>query len=108
MTYADLVSFRRAFPGCERAVFVDLSTLTVLCSDGAVSIGQEHLDALCAEAQAAFGQPDTDMACILRPTGQRVFVRLRPNMPEVLCAVCSPDCDITGMRAALSQSGAAP
>lgn len=107
MTHNDLVSFRSAFPGCERAVFVDLSTSTVLGSDGAVPIGQEHLDALCAEAEAIFADASSlDMACVLRPTGQRVFFRLRQDAPEILCAVCSSTCDISGMGAALGLTGA--
>ena len=98
MAKDELSDLRSRFAGCELVALLDIAARTVLACDSAVPLGQENLDTLCEMAVAIF-PPETGegirSACIARPTGVRVLVRLSETS-EVVCGVFSTTADING------------
>jgi hypothetical protein len=100
MTQDALARFRAGFATCELAALVDVSTGTVLMTDSAIRLGQEHLDALCASAQDLWPLPAPDWpasAILSGPTGSRVFLRSSRDPTEVLCCLFAPQADLAGL-----------
>ncbi len=89
MSLADLHILRGAVPGCEAAVLVDLAAGTVLGVGAGLALPQEHYDDLASEAAWALSSGDNaaEQALLVRPTGQRLFVRAPGHPDEVLCLV---------------------
>lgn len=95
MTNEELAQFRTHYQGCELILFADLSTLTILGSDSAIRLGQEHLDALCDTAHAIFSRcTDVTRACICKPGGRRLFLRAHPGAVEVIAGVFDHQVDL--------------
>lgn len=102
MTQDSLASFRSAFVGCELVMLIDISAQTVLTSDSAIPLGQEHLDRLRDQAGRIFAGAAGEApegAVLAGPTGCRVFVRQDRAADECLCAVFAPGADLTGVEA---------
>ena len=100
MTTPTLAHLRAAIPGCELAALFDLGARTVLLSDGAVRLGQEHLDALEAEARRVFDAGAMSPVVVTGPRGMRVFLRAPGASPEALCCLLAPGADPGGIAAA--------
>ena len=97
MENVDLAEYRSRFASCELVMLADISTLTVLGSDSAIKMGQEHLDALCATAERIFDLAQDEQirtAVLSKPTGRQVFVRAGSAMSEVICGVFEPTAEI--------------
>ena len=91
----DLERLRTAIVGCELMMYADTSTNTILASDCAVRLGQEHLDALCEKARAVFAvAPEETILCLCKATGRRLFLRSAPGEAEVLCGVFDLTADL--------------
>ena len=100
MTEIDLAEFRARMAGCELVMFADIATQTILASDCAIKLGQEHLDHLCSKARAVFGIDacaSITSVYLERPTGKTVIVRRDGNGSEVLCSVFGPTTDLSGV-----------
>lgn len=100
MSQDALALFRAGFASCELAALVDVSAGTVLMTDSAIRLGQEHLDALCATAGQLWGpdSPDwTNSAILTGPTGHRVFLRSGVDRHDVLCCLFAPQSDLVGL-----------
>lgn len=110
MSRTTLADVRAAMPGCELAALFDLGTRTVLLSDSAVRLGQEHLDALEAEARRIFDAGAPAPVVIAGPRGMRVFLRAPGASPEALCCLLAPGADPEGItdaaRAVFAAAGA--
>lgn len=111
MTPTALKAFRRKFPDCDLAVYVDLGSRTVLSWDGALHFRQEHLDVLCACAADLFdsapkGDGPIEHVLFLSPTGSRTFFRNLADPNEALCCICAADIAVGSLinaaRAALA------
>ncbi len=103
MTNDDFGKFRSRFAGCEVVMLADISTMTILVSDSAIKLGQEHLDRLCTAASTIFAaeaSKGVSVAFLTGPTGCTVFVRANHGVPEVLCGVFAPGADLSGVSEA--------
>lgn len=101
-TKQSFAAFRKRLDLCELVALADVSTGTILVSDSAIKLGQEHLDRLCDDARVFLGPADAvDETFALKagPTGIRAFVRVQERLPEVLCLVFAPDADIKFLEA---------
>ncbi len=97
MTHDALAHFRAGFASCELAALVDLSTGTVLMTDSAIKLGQEHLDDLCRIARDLFADSAgrwPGSAILTGATGSRVFLRSTQDPTEVLCCLFGPRADL--------------
>lgn len=103
MTRDDLAKLRSGFASCELVLLADISAGTVLISDSAIRVGQEHLDALCRTAVRMF-DPSAALAARLAvisgPTGCRVFLRAPGSEAEALCFHFAPGAQISDLEAA--------
>jgi hypothetical protein len=110
---------QRETAGCRALVFGDLDTRTVLRSAAAPDLRQEDHDALLADAACclgpagaallveagldAAGDGSPPQAALRLLSGEaRVFRRLAPGSPEVVCARLSTGADLDGFDAALA------
>lgn len=103
MTHDDLASLRSTLAACEMLQLVDIAARTVLMSDSAVKLGQEHHDALCTQAAAIFApdRPDPPACAMLAgPMGTRVFVASQVDPGEVLCGLFAPGADLSAIEPA--------
>ncbi|MGP6088939.1 hypothetical protein [Antarctobacter jejuensis] len=103
MTRDDLVRFRAGFASCELVLLADISAGTVLMSDSAIRLGQEHLDALCRTAARLFDPAATlpaRLAVLSGPTGCRVFLRAAGDSAEALCCLFAPGADLSAVDTA--------
>lgn len=109
-----LASVTVAFPQARTVVFADLSSSTVLASQGQPSITQEHLDRLCREARASFDDPlfglsmqafgEPHSAVVMGPDSLRVFLRSETDPADALCCICDHGIDLAGFVAKLRQT----
>ncbi|KAB2539638.1 hypothetical protein AL035_17895 [Salipiger aestuarii] len=110
MTRTTLADVRAAVPGCELAALFDLGARTVLLSDSAVRLGQEHLDVLEAEARRIFDAGAVAPVMVAGPRGLRVFLLAPGPSPEALCCLLAPGADASGVadaaRAVFAAAGA--
>ncbi|MEO9820126.1 MAG: hypothetical protein ABJ370_03930 [Paracoccaceae bacterium] len=98
MENVDLAEYRSRFASCELVLLADISTLTVLGSDSAIKMGQEHLDALCATADLIFDLAEDAQirtAVLSKPTGRQIFVRAGSAVSEVICGVFEPTAEVS-------------
>lgn len=89
----ELAALRAGFPGCNAAVFVDLSAGMVLASSTENPKGQEILDALCSAAQKRLKGPDAyALSQVMSGSdGPSVRTVVQTNVDEVRCFVTAQD-----------------
>lgn len=99
MSLTDLHVLRRALPRCEATVLVDLTAGTVLGVGAGLALPQEHYDELATEAAWVLSSGDdaAEQALLVRPTGQRLYVRAPGQPDEVLCVVLDPSADVPSL-----------
>lgn len=105
MTIPDqLNTFRRALPGVSVVALGDMAAGLVLCASHDGNMPQERLDRLCQSAAALLAGPNeftpetaSEMAVIASGLRTEVFVRSPIDADDVLCCVCEPDVDISGV-----------
>lgn len=106
MENVDLAEFRSRFASCELVMLADISTLTVLGSNSAIKMGQEHLDTLCATAEMIFDLAEGSQirsAVLSKPTGRQMFVRAGTETSEIICGIFEPAADISDAIAGAEQ-----
>lgn len=109
-----LASVTAAYPLVRAVAFADLSSSTVLASQGRANITQEQLDRLCREARISFDDPlfglsvqafgEPHSAVILGPDSLRVFLRSQDDPADALCSVCDHGIDLAGFVAKLRET----
>ncbi|KUF11090.1 hypothetical protein [Pseudoponticoccus marisrubri] len=109
MAFDTLAALRTEFDSCERVLFVDLSTRTVLAWDGAVKLPQERLDALCHLATATLGiggigaGPGCQQAVVAGATGCHILRRVAPGADEALCCTLAPGAAVGAILPRMAQ-----
>lgn len=109
-----LASVTKAYPQVQAVAFADLSSSTVLVSQGRANLTQEHLDRLCREARASFDDPlfglsvqafgEPLSAIVLGTDNLRVFLRSQDDPADALCCVCDHGIELKGFVAMLRES----
>ena len=109
-----LAAVTAAFPQALAVAFADLSSSTVLASQGRASITQEQLDRLCREARASFDDPlfalsvqafgEPHSAVLMGRDNVRVFMRSEADPADALCCLCDRSIDLAGFVAKLRQT----
>lgn len=103
MTRDLLAAFRAETPGCELVALIDISARTVLTSDAAVRVAQDHLDRLLDQACGILPHAGEDGSALLAdPTGCRVFRRAPGAGAEAMAAVLAPSADPDGVTDAIA------
>lgn len=109
-----LAAVTTAFPKVHAVAFADLSSSTILVSQGRANITQEHLDRLCREARASFDDPlfglsvqafgEPHSAIVLGTENLRVFLRSEEDPADALCCVCEHGIDLASFVAKLRET----
>lgn len=109
-----LASVTQAFPQTRTVAFADLSSSTVLASQGRANVTQEQLDLLCRQARKCFDDPlfglsmqafgEPHSAVLLGAESVRVFLRSEEDPADALCCLCEHGIDLPGLVAKLRET----
>ncbi len=100
----NLAAACKDFPQARVVAFADLSSSTVLASQGRANVTQEHLNMLCSQARASFDDPlfslsveafgDPNGAVIMDQVSVRVFLRSESDPADAICCICDHGIDL--------------
>jgi hypothetical protein len=104
----------KAFPQTRVVAFADLSSRTILASQGADDVTQEHLDGLCQQARASFDDPlfalsveafgEPHSALVMGDDSVRIFLRSENEPADALCCICDHSIDLAAFVARLRET----
>lgn len=109
-----LAAMTAAFPQARTVAFADLSSSTVLASQGRANVTQEQLDILCRQARKSFDDPlfglsvqafgEPHSAVLMGPDSLRVFLRSEDDPADALCCLCDHGIDLAAFVAKLRET----
>lgn len=105
----NLAASCKDFPQARVVAFADLSSSTVLASQGRANVTQEHLNMLCSQARASFDDPlfslsveafgEPNAAVIMDQVSVRVFLRSENDPADAICCICDHGIDLAAFVA---------